>query len=96
MPFYRVGNTMMHVKFGGKLKKNPPAPCCARILASVNGVRLETRCMAIGSFLCDWPVDGGGTCDAPLCEEHAHQVAADRHYCPRHRAEQQRQAPELF
>jgi len=51
--------------------------------------------MAMSAFLCDWPVDGS-TCDAPLCEEHAHQVGADRHYCPRHRAEQLRAAPELF
>jgi hypothetical protein len=91
MPFYRLGDTMMHVKFGGKLAKNPPAPCCARV--EIDG--RAQRCMAISSLLCDWPVDGG-TCDAPLCEEHAHQVATDRHYCPQHRAEQQRAAPELF
>lgn len=94
MPFYRVGDTMMHIKFGGKLAKNPPAPCCARRPSKWEG-KPEVRCMAMSAFLCDWPVDGG-TCDAPLCEEHAHQVAADRHYCPRHRAEQQRAAPELF
>lgn len=95
MPFYRVGNTMMHVKFGGKLKRNPPAPCCARILASVNGEQLETRCMAISSLLCDWPVDGR-TCDAPLCEQHAHQVGPDRHYCRAHRALQLLAVKELF
>ena len=91
MPFYRLGDSMMHIKFGGTLAKNPPAPCCARRYSKW----AEVRCMAISSFLCDWPV-AGGTCSAPLCEEHAHQVAADRHYCPRHRAEQQRSTPELF
>lgn len=94
MPFYRLGDSMMHVKFGGKLAKNPPAPCCARRDSKWVG-KPEVRCMAMSAFLCDWPVDGG-TCDAPLCEEHAHQVAADRHYCPRHRAEQLRAVPELF
>jgi hypothetical protein len=91
MPFYRVGNTMMHVKFGGKLAKKPPAPCCANV--EING--RAQRCMAMSAFLCDWPVDGG-TCDAPLCADHAHQVAADRHYCPRHRGEQLRTQPGLF
>lgn len=94
MPFYRLGNTMMHVKFGGKLAKNPPAPCCARIPSNAGG-KPEVRCMAMSTLLCDWPVDGG-TCDMPLCAEHAHQVGPDRHYCPRHRALQAETAPELF
>lgn len=94
MPFYRVGKTMMHVKFGGKLAKNPPAPCCARIPSNEGG-KPEVRCMAISSLLCDWPVDGG-TCDAPLCEEHATQVGPDRHYCRAHRALQLLAVKELF
>lgn len=91
MPFYRINGMTVHLKLSGKLAKNPPAPCCARVEISGR----TQRCMGISSLLCDWPVDGG-TCDAPLCEEHAHQVAADRHFCPRHRAEQLRATPELF
>lgn len=37
-----------------------------------------------------------GTCDAPLCEEHAHQVGPDRHYCRAHRALQLLAVKELF
>lgn len=92
MPFYRLpGVGTIHVKFSGKLAKNPPAPCCARIeVGNVNH-----RCNAMSAFLCDWPVEGG-TCDAPMCEEHAHQVAADRHYCPRHARDSREREPELF
>lgn len=91
MPFYRVGGTMMHLKLSGKLAKNPPAPCCGRI--QIEGA--DHRCMAISSILCDWPVEGG-TCDAPLCEQHAHQVGPDRHYCRAHRALQLLAVKDLF
>lgn len=51
--------------------------------------------MAISSLLCDWPVDGG-TCDAPLCEEHAYEISPDRHLCPRHRVMKCDITPELW
>lgn len=88
MPYYRMHGLMVHLKLSGKAAKNPPAPCCARI--ELNGTKQS--CMAISSVLCDFPLESGGTCDAPLCEEHAHQVGPDRHLCPIHRALQ----PELF
>ncbi len=91
MPWYIVNGCPVHLKLSGKAAKNPPAPCVAR----VDRDGRAAKCCGISTLLCDWPVDGG-TCDAPLCEEHAHQVATDRHYCPRHRAEQLRAAPELF
>lgn len=37
-----------------------------------------------------------GTCDAPLCADHATEVGRDRHYCPRHLAEHRAAEPELF
>jgi hypothetical protein len=83
MPFYRIGGSMVHLKLSGKAAKNPPAPCCAPI--ELEGKRV--RCMGISQYLCDWPVDGGKTCDAPLCEEHATQIGPDRHLCPRHASE---------
>lgn len=103
MPFYRIGDTMMHVKFGGKVAKNPPAPCCAARIECVatthhpeqQSSRIRARCMAMSAFLCDWPVDGG-TCDAPLCDEHATEVGHDRHYCLLHASTAREREPELF
>jgi hypothetical protein len=46
--------------------------------------------MAISGYLCDHELEGGKTCDAPLCDDHAHEVGKDRHYCPRHAREPQR------
>jgi hypothetical protein len=43
-----------------------------------------SNCMAVGDYLCDYPVGKGKTCDRPLCESHAHEVAPDIHYCPGH------------
>lgn len=35
--------------------------------------------------LCDGPaIRGPGTCDAPVCVEHACHVEPDSDYCPRH------------
>lgn len=49
------------------------------------------------SYLCDYPVTDGGTCDAPICNTHAHRLAEkvpmsdekgdfidDVHVCPNH------------
>jgi len=91
MPWYVVNGCRVHLKLAGKAARNPPAPCCAPTERS----GLRVRCEGISLFLCDWPVNGG-TCDAPLCAEHAHQVAADRHYCPIHRALQEQREPSLF
>ena len=91
MPWYVVNGCPVHLKLSGKAKRNPPAQCVARVERDGR----PAKCCGISTLLCDWPVDGG-TCDAPLCAEHGHQVGADRHYCPRHRAEQLRAAPELF
>lgn len=91
MPFYVVNGCPVHIKLSGKAARNPPAPCVARVERDGH----EQRCRGISSFLCDWPVDGG-TCDAPLCAEHAHQVGRDRHYCPTHAALHSVREPELF
>lgn len=95
MPWYVVNGCRVHLKLSGKAAKNPPAPCCAATMRS----GLRVRCEGISTFLCDWPVDNeraGGTCDAPLCAEHAHQVGPDRHYCHRHFALHAETNPELF
>lgn len=44
-------------------------------------------CGAVGDFLCDYPVGAGKTCDRPMCEHHAHEVAPDIHYCVAHHSE---------
>ena len=41
-------------------------------------------CASAGDFLCDFPVGYGKTCDMPLCERHASEVAPNVHYCPGH------------
>jgi hypothetical protein len=92
VPWYVVNGCPVHLKLSGKAKKNPPKPCCARVERDGRAA----RCAGISTLLCDWPVDGGGTCDAPLCPEHATEVGRDRHYCPAHRARQLADAPELF
>lgn len=94
MPWYRVGGTMCHLKFGGKAAKNPPAPCAAR-LATTNPIVPSIRCAAISTLLCDHELTDGKTCDAPLCPDHAKQVGPDRHLCPRH-AEQLERQPDLL
>lgn len=79
MPTYRMWNGFIHLKLGGKLKKNPPKHCVASLIVAAGRV----RCNAMASLLCDWPVEGG-TCDAPLCADCAVQVGADMHFCPLH------------
>ena len=44
----------------------------------------DHRCMDVGIYLCDYPVGDGKTCDMPLCESHAFEVAPNVHYCPGH------------
>lgn len=42
------------------------------------------ECSGVGDYLCDYPVGDGKTCDRPLCEHHAKEVAPEIHYCPSH------------
>ncbi len=78
MPFYRLKDgTQYHVKVANKAKW--PAPCAAR---RNDG----TQCAVISRFLCDWKVGPRMTCDQPLCEDHAQEVAPDKHLCPTHQA----------
>ncbi len=48
------------------------------------GPHCAAGCGASTDFLCDYPVGEGKTCDAPLCDSHAHEVAPNVHYCPGH------------
>ena len=41
-------------------------------------------CSALGEFLCDFPVGEGKTCDRPICEQHAHEIGPELHYCKAH------------
>lgn len=45
-----------------------------------------TSCMAVGDYLCDYPVGEELTCDRPICDRHAHEVGQDIHYCDGHHA----------
>ena len=44
----------------------------------------DARCADVGTLLCDFPIGVGKTCNMPLCEAHAFEVAPDLHYCPGH------------
>jgi len=55
----------------------------------VCGMRSNRRYCACGrkaEILCDWKVEGkkSGTCDKPICAQHAKQVAPGKHLCPEH------------
>jgi len=41
-------------------------------------------CGDVSGFLCDYPVGDGKTCDRPMCEAHANEIAPDLHYCIQH------------
>lgn len=45
------------------------------------------NCGTVSDVLCDYPVGDGKTCDRAICEECAHCVAPDVHYCHGHFAE---------
>lgn len=80
MPTYRVNGMLMHIRMTNTKKRPAPAPCCARIEIAGR----PQRCRAMSTILCDFPLEGGGTCDAPLCPDHATEVGHDRHYCQIH------------
>lgn len=42
------------------------------------------KCADVSGFLCDYPVGEGKTCDLPLCDSHAYEVAPNVHCCPGH------------
>jgi hypothetical protein len=93
MPIYRVGGMYVHIKMTNTKKRPAPAPCCARI-PNPNKPSGTMHCRGISTFLCDWPVEGG-TCDAPLCAEHAGQIAPETNLCPVHLVLHRRDHPEL-
>lgn len=86
MPFYRVNGMSVHMR-GRKL----PEPCRAHIW--VDGK--ELLCLAFSGFLCDFPEEGGRTCDRALCEAHVHLVGPNRHYCPEHQCDAVQRQPQL-
>jgi len=53
-------------------------------------------CRNDGVRLCDFPLGGGKTCDAPICRRHALQVGPETDVCPNHRRNFQSQQGSLF
>lgn len=53
------------------------------------GRRKRCACGKPAPFLCDWKVPSRrtGTCDAPICADHATAPAPDKHLCPAHAAD---------
>ena len=56
------------------------------IICGVRHKRQFCACGRESSLLCDWKVKGkkSGTCDAPICEQHALEAGPDKHLCPQH------------
>jgi hypothetical protein len=48
--------------------------------------RKRCACGAVAPYLCDWKMGAGKTCDRPICQAHAEEVAKDKHLCPEHQA----------
>jgi hypothetical protein len=36
--------------------------------------------------LCDFKLEGGKTCDAPMCDKHATRIGRNTDYCPQHKS----------
>lgn len=58
-------------------------------VAIVCGPRQRAKFCSCGreaTLLCDWKVKGkrSGTCDQPVCSQHALQVGPDKHLCQQH------------
>jgi hypothetical protein len=45
---------------------------------------LFCACGRSATALCDWKMGADKTCDRPICEAHAKQVARGKHLCPEH------------
>ena len=62
------------------------------------GMSTQVQCRAFSTCLCDWPLDNGKTCDAPLCDahSHAHPKKDDVDYCLPHWKAYRESDPELF
>lgn len=78
MPFYRFDNEdgtsfMAHVRMA---RGRAPAPCRQHDSA------LNAVCGRMSSKLCDHPA-GNGTCDAPICDRHAHSLGSNVDWCER-------------
>jgi|HubBroStandDraft_2_1064218.scaffolds.fasta_scaffold326251_2 hypothetical protein len=80
MPWYRVGETVAHIRFG-KRKGGVPKQCQVPFKWEHG-----EHCCQMATILCDFDIGGaeGETCDMPLCQDHATEVGPDRHYCPKH------------
>ena len=66
-----------------------------RIIFMCGGKREPTcrYCVAVSSYLCDYPYHSGKTCDRPLCPLHAHTVGEDQHVCPGHQEDWYQNGP---
>lgn len=60
-----------------------------QVIGIICGVRAQKKfcaCGRVAELLCDWKVGDkkSGTCDKPICRQHALEVGPDKHLCPEH------------
>jgi hypothetical protein len=56
------------------------------IICGLRRSRKFCPCGRAAHLLCDWKMKDkkSGTCDAPVCDQHAQQVGPDKHLCVLH------------
>lgn len=56
------------------------------IICGMRGSKKFCSCGRVADLLCDWKVKTkkSGTCDRPICRDHALEVAPDKHLCQEH------------
>lgn len=87
MPFFKLGDTVVHVKMAKQRRRY----CCAALGPGAG------NCNAAASILCDHLAPGQRRrCSAPLCEDHAVTIGKDLHYCPRHSIDAPPKQEEMF
>lgn len=52
------------------------------------------ECPRDAGKLCDYPVEGGKTCDRPCCDRHSRNVGPDKDFCLEHYLKARKEAEE--
>jgi hypothetical protein len=56
-------------------------------IVCTSGRTMRCACGGPGALLCDWKLGKGKTCDTPMCQGCAKEVAPEKHLCRAHQAD---------